>query len=119
MPKPTMEKFKEGLEKVKFEKNQLRILLYHYCAPRQTRTATQIAEWVEYDGWRGVNPNYYNFCLNLAKAMDLNDPEKEADNFKLILESALPGPVDGLLKLVMCRELVGALDKLGWRMGRE
>ena len=109
MPKPTKDDFKEGLRKVNFDKNQKRILLLHYCEPKQTRTVCQIAEWVPYDeeeGWRGVNVNYGKFCVALAKAMNRPDPEEDAKNFEIILLNTLPGPIDGQLELAMSPELV-------------
>ncbi|HWY85632.1 MAG TPA: hypothetical protein VNX28_02855 [Gemmataceae bacterium] len=108
MPKATKEDFKKGLRKVKFGKNHRKMLQSHYGALDHTRTATQIGERVGWE-WNTVNLRYGIFVNNLAVEMYRPD---EAKDFQLILKSALKGPIDGQLKLVMCEALVEALDDL-------
>jgi hypothetical protein len=120
MPSPTKEQFIEGLRNVLFAKNQKEILRCHYCAPDHTRTANQLAKEVNYQGYPGVNANYGTFGHNLARAMVPPVSDEDATNWKFMLKHSLPylGP-DGEMALVMCDELVNALDELCWSWCRE
>ena len=89
--------------------HHVNLLRAHYRAPRQTATATELAQAVGYAEYNAVNLHYGKFVLRLCESLQI------PHDFSVILASAFPGTdAPGHLQLVMAPALVEALDELCW-----
>jgi len=89
--------------------HHVRLLRAHYLAPRQTATATELAQAVGYAEYNAVNLHYGKFVLRLCESLQI------PHDFSIILASALPDTdAPGHLQLVMAPALVDSLDELCW-----
>ena len=66
---PTVEEFKNVLTAIAREPKWMKLLLAHYHAPGRTMSATQLAEAVGYEDYRGVNLQYGKLGYKVGKAL--------------------------------------------------
>jgi hypothetical protein len=109
---PTVEDFLRALQDVRpISPTHVSLLRAHYAAPNHTATTIDLANAMGWEGWPAVNLHYGQFVNRLRNYLHL--PIEE--NLNTIL--AQPWPAKGdphPWSLVMCPELVEALDRLCW-----